>query len=112
MGQLVEVVLYTFNLHHQLSVLIDSQCLILQTLSGYFYLGQLSYFGQNRVVGGGALALGGYNFQLWVHLGEETGHKVVKTVEHRQRHHQSHRGHGNSDNGDAADDIDGVSRLL
>ena len=109
MGQLVEVVLYTFYLHHHLTIVIDSQCLVFQTLGSNLDLRQLTYLGQDGVVGRCTLAFDGDDLQLWVHLGEEGCHEVVEPIEHRQRYHQGHRGNGYSDNGNAADDVNGVS---
>ena len=112
MSQTVEVILDTFHLDHQLAVLIDSQCLVFQAFCCHLNLRQLANLGQYGIVGWGCLTLDGGHLQLRIHLGEQRGHHVMKSVEHAQRYHQGHRSYGNSYDGDAADDVDGMSRLL
>ena len=71
MGQLVEVVVHTLQLDHQLAILIDGQRLVFQTLRSHLYLRQLAYLGQHGVVGRSRLTLDGGNLQLRVHLREQ-----------------------------------------
>ena len=112
MGQTVEIVFHTFHLDHQLTVLIDSQCLIFQALCCHFHLRKPAYLSQHRVVSWESLTFQGSNLQLGVHLGEQRSHHIMKSVEHAQRHHQCHRGYCNTYYRDAANHIDGMGRLL
>ena len=112
MGELVEVVVDTFDDHHRLAAVVDGQGLILDALGGHLDLGQLTDLGEDGIVGGNGLALNGGDLQLRVERGEEGGHKVVEAIEDTEGDDKGHGGDGDTYDGDAADDVDSVGRLL
>ena len=71
MREAVEIILHTLHLYHQLTVAIDGQRLVFQTLCSDLYLRQLANLRQDRVIGRGCLSFRRCHLQLRVHLGKE-----------------------------------------
>ena len=112
MCQTVEVVFHAFYFHHELSVAIHGEGIVLQGLCSHGHLLHLSYLCEHGVIGSHRLPFHGHHLQLWVEGGEEGGHEVMESIEHAERHHQSHSSYCHPHHTDGADDIDGVGTLL
>jgi len=95
-GELSEVVVDTHNGHHLLTVAVYSQSLVFKHVGVHAYFGHLAYLVEHGVVGRCRLALRRHKFDLWVEIGEERRHEVVKSVEHAQHNHQCHRAHSHA----------------
>ena len=96
MGKLFEIIVHSFDMHHRLFIVENSERLVFDNLGSHLYLWQLSYLRKNGVVGWYGLPLRGKNLELRVELCEERGNKVVKSVKDAERDHQSHRGNSHS----------------
>ena len=101
MGELCKIVVDTHHVYHGLAPVIVGQGLVGDTLGGHQHLGHGFDGGEGGVVGRGRLATGGHHLYLWVEIGEERRHQVVKAVKHAEHDDQCHGGYGHAHHRDA-----------
>ena len=81
MSELGKVIIHSLDHNHCLSVLIDSQSIILYTFCCHINFRQLTDLGKDRIIARSRFPNGRNNLYLWIKVCEKRCYKIVKAIE-------------------------------